>query len=115
MAALLQTAGPFSSHRAINTGWRFLRLVTIKQFKEAAMSLQQIGLGSMVQMTRRNHPSVIFVKSSPSDAALVLPSNMDLCTPEYYMMRYKQPITKSISRGVREKLVMMGLMTPEML
>ena len=111
MAAILQAPGPVSTHRAVNTGWRFLRMVTNKQFKDACTALQQINLGILVELPGRCSPVFIFVKTRPENAAPFLQVNFDLCTPEYYAQRYRKSVAKAVTPGIRDELMRRGLLS----
>ena len=117
MAALLQTAGPVSTHAMLTSNWRFLNLLNSKQFQSAANDLQTMGLGLLVAIqnsgTRASH---VFVKKPPSQVQGILQQQPQLRTdPDYYASRYAMPASKKVKLNVRAKLVSMGLLAENQL
>ena len=110
MAAILQTAGQYSTGRAVKCNWRFLRMLTSSQYKAAAQELQALNIGSFIALHQaKGKPTPVFVKKPPEEVWAILEANRDLCPADYYRMRYLQPLSTYIPASVREKLVQMGL------
>lgn len=111
MAGILQTTGPVSTHRVVRLSWKFLRLLTSKQFQTICQELEKLDLGTVVFMHRRSSQAV-FVKRLPDDARVVLQANPDLCSVEHYTARYYEPASKMLSQSVKEELVAQGHVRP---
>ena len=109
MAAILQTAGKIVKHKMLVSNWKFLNMLTAKQFLTAASDLQEIGLGSLASLQTVGRPTIVFIKKVPSEAEEVLDSNPDLCTVRYYATRFSMPNSKYISVTLQDKLVASGL------
>ena len=110
MMAVLQTAGPASTHVAIRSNWRFLRAATIKQFLGAATELEKLGFGRVVQLTGRLTQK-IFLKKSPDEVQELLAANPDLCSPDIHRERYQCQATKKIGWQIRAQLISMRLVS----
>ena len=110
MAAILLTAGPVSTSRAVNVNWKFL-LITSRQFKEAAIELEKLGFGSVVTLGTRGRAQDVFVKKQPSEVELVVESNLDLCSHDVYNARFNCRPSKVIGWNVRAALVAKGLVS----
>ena len=118
MAAVLQCKGPVVTHRVVSNVWRFLHMMTTNQFVKACEELQTLGLGQIVSV--KNAPSrrqlAVFVKKQLDDASrLTLNQNSDFCTVDYYEMRYKESVSKSIPLNARSELVRMGAVAAKQL
>lgn len=113
MAAVLQSAGKVVKHKMLVSNWKFLNMLTSKQFVTAASDLQEIGLGSLITLPTSSRPSQVFIKKLPQEVAPVLEENPDLCTVEYYAVRFNLPTSKYVTQQMREKLVSMGLVPYE--
>ena len=112
MSAILQTPSPVVNHRAVNTRYGFLRMLTAKQFTDAANRLQTEHFGTIQGMSGSGYrQSVIFVKKSPEEEGLLdaILANFDLCSLEEYVKKYHQPLPKSYAGSLRVKIVSMGL------
>ena len=108
MAGLLQTIGPVTSHRVVARNWKFLRMLTVKQFMVAANELEQTNMGKLVCIGKSGN-SQIFIKAPPEVIQLALEANPDLCGFDYYVARYNKPVSKSISLLERHHLTSAGL------
>ena len=115
MSAILNTAGPVSSQKAVRWGSRYLRTTTIKQFIAASTMLQQLGLGQLLNLKSRpgGRDGYFFVKAPPHTAVpiLQLADNSDLCSVEQYGMRYGGSTPTCINLKIRAKLVEMGVVS----
>ncbi len=109
MAAILQTTGPVSTHRACNTNWKFLRMLSMKQYLSACQELQKHELGQLVAVGNKQ----VFIKAHPSAVEEGLNKNSDVCTVEYYTLRYNMQPPSVISPTLKENLVTMGFVSPE--
>lgn len=110
MAAILQTMGPVSTYSTCNTNWKFLRMLSKKQFVTACQELERAGLGSSVSVGAMH----VFIKAQPDQAKQGLANNADLCTLDYYSIRYDMASPKVVSQSLREKLVTMGVVSEEL-
>ncbi len=115
MGAILNTAGPLSTAKAVRWSSKYLRTTTIKQFIAASTMLQQLGLGQLAIIRNQvgGRETRIFVKASLQDAMPIiqLAENSDLCSVEQYGRRYAASIPTCINLKMRAKLVEMGLVT----
>ncbi len=112
MSALLQTRGPVSTCNTVTCNWRFLRTLSQQQFQEAAVELDQRGLGNAVLIqSKRGRTPYVFVKKAPAEVQSLLAANMGLCDFAVYKARYGMPAPKTLSWHVRSKLVDMGLVS----
>lgn len=105
MAAILQTTGPVTLHRVLARNWKFLNMLTVKQYLTAASSLEGLGLGSLT-MQKGSH---VFLKKSPEESQAILEVNPDLCNPEYYKVRFFQPVSKYVPQDMQDSLVQYSL------
>ena len=111
MGAILSTTGPVTTLAMLTSNWRFLRLLTCKQFQAQANQLQTMGLGVFVSIQNHSRISHVFVKNPPEIAMPILELHPDLNTdPGFYAQRYAQPLSKTIKLNVRSKLVAMGML-----
>ena len=116
MAAVLQTAGPVSTQPMLTSNWKFLHLLTVKQFNSAAGDLQTLGLGAFVAIQNGTRAAHVFVKKEPSLVREILQEHPELRTdPDYYEQRYCMPASKKIKLNLRAKLVSMKLLTENQL
>ena len=98
MAAILQSRGPIVTPAATKHNWNFLHMMSTKQFIKAGGALQDLRLGNLVSVkTRGGKHASVFVKKAPADVALDLSEHPDLCSLEYYEMRYNTQIAKSLA------------------
>ena len=113
MAAILQTAGPVSTHQAIKCNWKHLN-VTAQDFKEAATELDHLGFGSFITTAGQGGCGVgskAFVKNEPQHVQEALEANLDLCSPDVYSKRYHCRPSKIINWKIRSYLVSKGLVS----
>ncbi len=113
MAAILQSVGPVTGHRVIARNYKFLRLLTVKQFLMAANDLQAADMGMLVTIdSGKGHGRTqLFVKKPPEEMEPYLDANPNLCSVEYYRERYYKPVSKSITLIERHYLSKMGAVT----
>ena len=104
MAAVLQTAGPVTIHRVLARNWKFLNMLTAKQYLMAATELEGMGLGCVVALKG----SQVFIKKPPGEVEHILAMNSDLCDFEYYKFRFWKPVSKYVSQMMQDNLVAMG-------
>ncbi len=114
MAAILQSKGPVITPRAAKSGWTFLNTMNSDQFREAAKGLETLNLGTLVAI-KGSKARVVFVKKPPDEVRDILKSHEDLCPVEFYEKRYKQPVSKMITLGVRSELVRMRFLIEKQL
>ncbi len=113
MAAILQTTGPISTHRVVRLSWKFLRMVSVKQFEAASQELEKLGMGILMTCQGSGKLSV-FIKKLPSEIGAFLMENQDLCPLEYYTSRFFQPSSKMIKDRVKNQLVADGVVSPHL-
>ena len=113
MAGLLQTKGPVSTHTIVRSSWRFLRLLSSKQFLLAGQDLEVMGLGRVVHMQGKSSQAV-FVKQQPNVAQVVLQANSDLCSSEYYATRFYEEVSKMLPQNLKQGLVTQGHVSPQL-
>ena len=106
MKAILQTAGPVSTHQTVKQNWRFLRMLSVKQFLSACNDLQALNMGTLVSLQQGKRK--IFVKRPPDEVQEMLDMNPFLSTLEVYEYRFNRPSPKCISLEVQAALVSMG-------
>ncbi len=111
MKAILQTAGPVSTHQTVKQNWRFLRMLSVKQFLSACYELETINMGNVVSF---EHSRIkIFVKRPPDEVQAMLEANTFLSTPEIYAQRFNRPSPKCITLDLQAALVNMGCVAEE--
>lgn len=109
MAAILQTKGPVSNHKVLVCSWKFLRLLTAKQYQQSCQELEAVNIGAMVTIPNGCRSSQLFFKKPPDEALPGLASLKDLCPADYYAERFYLPIAKAMGKGLRDRLATMGL------
>ena len=110
MAAILQSLGPVATHKVVARNWKFLRMLTVKQYLMAAQDLESANLGSLVAVeTSKGRVSHVFIKKLPSEIQPFLAANPDLCTLEYFEARFNKPVSKSVSLIERHHIARLGL------
>ena len=110
ISAILNSKGPAVTHRVMNSGYSFLKMLTAKQFQSIAKEVETYGLGQFVAVqTGSSRPSMVLIKAPPDEARPILEANLHLCSPDHYSMRYKQPMSKIINESVRRRLIATGL------
>ena len=112
MAAILQTKGPIVTPALTKHSWKFLYMMSSKQFLKAAQDLAEINLGQLMDLHFRSKHAMVFVKKPPLEIACELEKHPDLCSNEYYVQRYNMPSSKSlqcISLNVRQHVALLGL------
>ncbi|XP_072015216.1 uncharacterized protein [Amphiura filiformis] len=111
MKAILQTAGPVSTHQTVKQNWRFLRMLSVKQFLSACSELEMINMGNVVSL---EHSKIkIFVKRPPDEMQYLLEANPFLSTTEIYAYRFNRPSPKCITLDIQAALVNMGCVAEE--
>ena len=109
MKAILLTAGPVSTHQTVKQNWRFLRMLNIRQFTNAAHNLQEtLQLGTLVSLKRGKQTLAIFAKKPPEQVREILELNSDLPSPEIYAYRFGRSSPKCISLNIQAQMVSMG-------
>ena len=110
MAAILHTAGPVSIRQVVASNWKHLQATGLR-FKKAAMELEQLGFGSIVEvrMQKKGRSAQVFVKKRPEDLQSEWNDNMDLCTPDVYSTRFHCQASRHITLNMRATLVAQGL------
>ena len=89
-----------------------MKSFSVDQFAEAAYTLETLNLGTVAVIGSRLK---VFIKKPPSEAEAILFQNPDLCSPEYYAQRYNQPLSKSVSLGVRHQIASMKLVSAKLM
>ncbi len=107
----MQTAGAVTIYGVVAGNYRFLKKFNVDQFAEAAYALQALSLGEVISVGK----TLVFIKRSPSEAAAIFEENGDLCSPEYYAERYKQPLSRTVSLGLRHHLAVNKLVPKHLL
>ena len=116
MSAILQTRGPVVEHKVVAWTWKFLKMLTVKQFLTAANELQESNLGHVVTVPHNGgRTSTVFIKQPLDEIRDALAINIDLCPLDYYDTRYKLPVSKSVSLQLRASLVQNGLVPAKLL
>lgn len=110
MAAILHTAGPVSIRQVLASNWKHLQATGLR-FKKAAMELEQLGFGSIVEvrLQKKGRSMLVFVKKHPEDLQSEWNDNMDLCTPDVYSRRFHSQVSRHITLNLRAALVAQGL------
>ena len=109
MAAILQTKGPIITHQAVRGSWRFLRHLASKPYVSAAMQLQKLNFGAVVNVGTSQY----FKKKRPDEVSSLLLAHPDLCTLEYYDARFHMPTSSYITPNMRLKLIDFGIVPPD--
>ena len=117
MAALLKTNGPILTPVVVKNNWTFLHKMTTDQFTEAAVALQAINLGVLVDINqgKTHRTNYVFVKKQPSEVQMALAANPDLCSIDYYEQRYKKPISKAVTLKARYKIAELNIVPAKLL
>ena len=110
MAAIVKTKGPVSNHKVLVCSWKFLRLLTAKQYYSACQELETLNIGTLGDVQYGSRASQLFFKKPPEVARHGLESNPDLCSVEYYAERYKMSVSNILSKKVRDELATMGFL-----
>ena len=114
MKAILETAGPVATPRAVKAVKSSMHLVTTQQFWEAAGELEKNNFGKLRKIRlagSRGPPAVVFIKKSPSLVEEMLRRNPEWCTFDVYAARYAKGSSKAIGLQLRAKLVSMKLVS----
>ena len=111
MSAILNIVGPVVAHRTVARNFKFLSMLTVKQFMMAATQLEDMKLGYLIDVMGRT--SQVFIKASPDEAQPILDADPELCTPVRYRCQYSKPISKSITVTERRQLLNLGLVPEE--
>ena len=115
MAAILQTRGPVVEHKVVVWNFKFLKMMTAKQFVAAATELHEANLGQMMSVKCGGRPYMVFIKRPPEEIQDALLMNQDLCQVDYYATRYRLPVSKSVSFALRASLVQSGVVPAKLL
>ena len=112
MKAILETTGPVATPLALKAVKRSMRLVSSKQFVEAAEKLEKCNFGKLmkISMGLRGLPAVVFIKKPPSEME-ILRTNPEWCTFDVYTARYAKAPSKAVGLQLRAKLVSMKLVS----
>ena len=116
MKAILLTAGPISNATTfLYSGPKYMRrIVTVDQYNEAALRLQEANLGIFITtVIGRGFAKEIFIKRTPEEARDILMANNVLCDPNEYAVRYDMPVPGKVKILMRQKLVELGYVTEE--
>ena len=106
MAAILLTSGPISSSTIIaRSGPVFLRNLHKWRFLEAAKALEEMKLGTLVNVFNKQ---VVFLKKSPEDVRSLLEASDLECRFKDYVSRFHRPIMAAINEKMRSALVQLG-------
>ena len=81
-----------------------MRTVRPAQFDSAIEEIQTLGLGVLVRFGKKT----VLIKKAPSRVKALLLAYTDLCTIEEYTSSYRLPVPVSVSRIIRNKLIVMG-------
>ena len=104
--AILTTAGPVSTYKAVQYTRKSLHCMKGVQFTDAASELQQSNLGLFVKLqSGSGSASNVFIKKPPDEVEEALLPYIDLCNLDKYRERYHMPASKSISFTLRTRLV----------
>ena len=112
MKAILDTCGPVTVHVVIVRNYKHLAKSSPSQFLEAATTLQELNLGSVVQVGTR---SQVFIKKPPDEAMPILQANLQLCAPGHYVERYRKTVSKSVGLLIRQRLASKHLVPSKLL
>ena len=114
MKAILLTAGPISNATSfLNCASKYMRKVTVDQYKEAALRLQEANLGQYITVViGHSRPKEIFIKATPNEALHIL-TRTPIVTPIDYIQRFFLAVPNKILTGMRRKLVELGYVTEE--
>ncbi len=120
MSGILLAPGPVATHKAVKSLSSVFNLaVTKTKFETAAKQLQSSDLGALITVQAPGaRAPMVFVKKNPAEVAhlLQLPDNKNLCTLTEYQYRYDMPTPSyNISAKVRESLLKMGVVVPQLL
>ena len=112
--AILTTAGPVSTYRAVQYTRKNLHCIFRQQFVKAATELHKSNLGELVKLDGKGCRTNVFIKKPPDEVREALYPYADLCTVETYKKRYQLPASKSISFSLRTKLVAAQLVSEKL-
>ena len=116
MAGILLNAGPMATPDSVKKSSRiFLFAMSNVKFENAANKLQALGLGSLVFL-RGGKTAPVFIKRLPSEVGPILGQEgfEDLCNHEEYSERFACPSPGSITKTMKQTVVSMGLVAPEL-
>ncbi|XP_072016057.1 uncharacterized protein [Amphiura filiformis] len=104
MAGMLLAAGPVVSRRMLSVNSKALVYLTSQQFEDAAMTLQEANMGTVVRDFVPRRRSYVFIKKPPFEVANILDDLGLLVSHEKYETRYNLPVPPAISGNMLEKL-----------
>ncbi len=115
MKAILVTTGPVNNCSAfLHSGPTHMRhVVTPEQYNDAALQLQEMGMGELVEVDVVGNVREVFIKKEPKQAEEILARNPDLCQPLVYALRYFMPLPSKFRIKMRQKLVELGFVTED--
>ena len=116
MTAILLTAGPIVTHRAVSSyGPGYVRsagfYIAKAQFVDAAAKLQSANLGTLINFT-----SATFVKKHPDEiVGEIQNENETLCAKDMYRNKFEKPIAKCITQNsnLMKQIFAAGLLRAE--
>lgn len=115
MAAILQSKGRIITHKVVLYNWRFLKLLTAKQFANAAHELEALHLGQVYASSYLGATgSTVFIKAPPEEVQEYLSLNEELCAPEFYIKKYNLPISSTVPSYIVQMLATDGVISQEM-
>ena len=115
MSGVLLAPGPVSVLQSVQgLSGVFHNAVTKQKFMTAAGKLQASNLGSLVILEGISRQCHVFVKRMPHEVPEII-ENEGLCTPGEYEQQFMSPPSKAISVKMKEHLVRMGLVLPNLL
>ncbi len=116
MTGLLLSAGPIATLNSVKKSSRiFLFSVSKNKFEIAANRLQSLNLGTL-QYLRSGNKAPVWVKKLPVEVAPILAQGGcdDLCNVEEYAQRFELPCPMSVTEKMKDAMVAMGLVSPEL-
>ncbi len=117
MKCILLSKGPVTTQYTLRNNFKKLRHVTREEFTEPAYKLEQLGLGSLVEVKTgsNSRPSPVYIKNSPVEVEDILRVNPGLCSFREYNERFKMRVPSVLSLRQRAQLVTLGLVTEKQL
>lgn len=115
MSGILLSPGPIATKESVKGVSRcFHSAVNNVKFLAVATKLDEAGFGWLQQM---GQSVKVFVKRPPEQMYELLQrkENQDLCTVDEYDVRYRLPLTTTISKQVQDQLVQLNIVKEEMI